>query len=218
MMFFLSSDECTNKLGTAATEWRMGKAVGPSAQPRRAASHSPDSDTSHTSARFLPVSIHVPHCACGLENSYSWGAWAAQLAKHLTLAQVMIPVTWDWTLHGPPCPPHSCSISHSFIHTYINKTLKLLFSRALLMPCKAEPRCMTCGRGMTCPFWWLSSVFLSGYFSLITFISNHIYSPLSRVFHIQKLHLNLVISFVTFWALQPELVNILTFILSKCGL
>ena len=39
-----------------------------------------------------------------------WGAWVAQSVKHLTLAQAMIPGSWD---EAPPSdlPPHLCSLS-----------------------------------------------------------------------------------------------------------
>ena len=41
----------------------------------------------------------------------SWGAWVAQLVKHLPSAQVMIPESWDQALHWVPCSARSLLLS-----------------------------------------------------------------------------------------------------------
>ena len=41
------------------------------------------------------------------KNCSSGGAWVALSVKCLTLAQVMIPESWDWALHQTPCSMES---------------------------------------------------------------------------------------------------------------
>ena len=36
-------------------------------------------------------------------SAFPWDAWVTQSVKHLPLAQVMIPGSWDRALHGAPC-------------------------------------------------------------------------------------------------------------------